>query len=68
MNIDDGGGREGLCHAIFIFRVDRHPEGRVTGVIERVRTGEKVRVETLADVERVLAAMLADVRRPDDMA
>ena len=63
MSIDDGGGREGLRHAIFIVRVDRHPGGKVTGVIERVRTGEKVRVETLADVEQVLAAMLAGDKR-----
>ena len=59
MSIDDGGGREGRRHAIFIVRVDRQHGGKVTGVIERVRTGEKVRVETLADVERVLTAMLA---------
>ena len=45
--------------AVFILRLERDALGRVTGVVERVRTGEKARVETLADVEPVLAAMLA---------
>jgi hypothetical protein len=50
--------REASPRAIFIVRVDRDEAGRVTGVVERVRTGEKVRVEALADVGRILAAML----------
>jgi hypothetical protein len=45
--------------AVFILRLERDALGRVTGVVERVRTGEKARVETLADVGPVLAAMLA---------
>jgi hypothetical protein len=59
MTMGEGGGREELHRTIFIVRLDRHPGGKVTGVVERVRTGEKVRVEALADVEHVLVAMLA---------
>jgi hypothetical protein len=53
------GERTGLHRAVFIVRLDRDPLGRVTGVVERVRTGEKARVEALADVGPLLAAMLA---------
>jgi hypothetical protein len=59
MTSDDAG----RYRTTFIIRVERDAEGRVTGVVERVRTGEKTRVETLADVGRVLSAMLA---RDDD--
>ena len=43
---------------VFIVRVSRDGDGRVTGVVERVRTGEKVRVEALAEVGPALAALL----------
>jgi hypothetical protein len=59
MTSDDAG----RYRTTFIIRVERDAEGRVTGVVERVRTGEKTRVETLSDVGRVLSAMLA---RDDD--
>lgn len=59
MSLADGGDLEGLHHAIFIVRVNRDSGGKLTGVIERVRTGEKIRVEALAEVEQVLASMLA---------
>ena len=60
-------GEEGLHRAIFILRLDRGARGRVTGVVERVRTGEKTRVETLAEVGDVLAAMLAsEASAPED--
>jgi len=52
-------GDHGLHRAVFIVRLDRDPLGRVSGVVERVRTGEKARVDTLADVGSLLAAMLA---------
>ncbi len=45
--------------AIFIVRLDRDAGVGLTGVVERVRTGEKARVDALAGVGRVLAAMLA---------
>jgi hypothetical protein len=53
------GEGEGLHRAIFIVRLDRDEHGRVSGVVERVRTGEKARVDALADLGPVLAAMLA---------
>lgn len=54
------GGVEGGGHrAVFILRLDRDPRGQVTGVVERVRTGEKVRIDGLVDVGRLLAEMLA---------
>ena len=45
--------------AIFIVRLARDELGRVSGVIERVRTGAKVPVDSLARVGEVLAEMLA---------
>lgn len=53
------GEAEGLYRAVFIVRLDRDESDRVTAVVERVRTGEKARVDALADVGQVLAAMLA---------
>jgi hypothetical protein len=50
---------EGGHRAVFIIRLDRDPRGQATGVIERVRTGEKARVSALADVGSLLAEMLA---------
>jgi hypothetical protein len=44
--------------AVFIVRLARDPTGRVTGVVERVRTGEKERVAAVEEIGRVLAAML----------
>ncbi len=49
----------GLHRAVFIVRLDRDGLGRVTGVVERVRTGEKAKVDGLEDVGGLLAAMLA---------
>jgi hypothetical protein len=48
---------EGLDRAVFIVRLDRDGLGRVTGVVERVRTGEKARVASLAEVGARLAAL-----------
>jgi hypothetical protein len=48
-----------LHHAVFIVRLDRDDGGGVSGVIERVRTGEKARVDSLDGVGQTLAAMLA---------
>lgn len=50
---------EGYHRAVFIVRLDRDPLGRVSGVVERVRTGEKARVGAVEEVSAVLAAMLA---------
>jgi hypothetical protein len=48
---------EGLDRAVFIVRLDRDRLGQVTGVVERVRTGEKARVGSLAEVGARLAAL-----------
>jgi hypothetical protein len=50
-------GHEGY-QAVFIVRLARDPTGRVTGVVERVRTGEKERVAAVEEIGPVLAAML----------
>ncbi len=44
--------------AVFIVRLARDPTGRVTGVVERVRTGEKERVAAVEEIGSILAAML----------
>jgi hypothetical protein len=44
---------------VFIVRLIRDATGRMTGVVERVRTGEKERVTAAEEVGGVLAAMLA---------
>ncbi len=51
-------GRE-THQAVFIVRLARDPTGRVTGVVERVRTGEKERVSAVEEIGSILAAMLA---------
>ena len=44
--------------AVFIVRLARDPTGKVTGVVERVRTGEKERVAAVEEIGQVLVAML----------
>ena len=43
----------------FIVRVTPDKTGGVTGVVEQVRTGRKERVQSVADISRVIAAMVA---------
>ena len=43
---------------VFIVRLARDPTGRVTGIVERVRTGEKERVAAMEEIGGVLTAML----------
>jgi len=44
---------------VFIVRLHRDDGGRISGVVERVRTGEKAPVDGLASVGEILATMLA---------
>jgi len=44
--------------AVFIVRLARDPTGRVTGVVERVRTGKKERVAAVEEIGSILAEML----------
>ena len=46
-------------HATFMARLTRGERGRLTALVERVRTGEKVRVERVEHLGRVLLRMLA---------
>jgi hypothetical protein len=41
----------------FVVRLSRDAAGRVTGIVERVRTGEKERFEGLAALATVIARM-----------
>jgi hypothetical protein len=53
------------CHAVFIVRLARDPTGRVTGVVERVRTGEKQRVAAVEEIGSILATMLTRGKQGD---
>jgi hypothetical protein len=44
----------------FILRLSRDETGRITGIVERVRTGEKERVEALDALPRVIDRMVAN--------
>lgn len=46
-----------LVAATFIVRLDRSDSGSWTGVVERVRTGEKRRVGDLEAIGRVIEQM-----------
>jgi hypothetical protein len=43
----------------FIVRILPDEAGGVTGVVEQVRTGRKERIQSVADISRVIAAMVA---------
>ncbi|HEV8673530.1 MAG TPA: hypothetical protein VGX21_05740 [Methylomirabilota bacterium] len=43
----------------FVVRLSRDEAGRVTGIVERVRTGEKERFEGIAAIATVIAHMAA---------
>ena len=42
----------------FVVRLTRDEVGRITGVIEQVKTGRKARVESLDAVSRTIAEMI----------
>ena len=46
--------------AVFIVRLARDAAGKVTGVVERVRNGQKERFTALEEVGAIVAQMLAD--------
>ena len=46
--------------AVFIVRLARDTAGKVTGVVERVRNGQKERFTALEEVGAIVAQMLAD--------
>ena len=48
-----------MHRAVFIVRRGGDDLGRFTGVVERVRSGQKTRVEGIADISAAIEAMLA---------
>jgi hypothetical protein len=51
-------------YATFVVRLSRAGGGRLGGVVERVRTGEKVRFDGLDALGAVIAGMLDKHERP----
>jgi hypothetical protein len=43
----------------FVVRLSRDEAGRVAGIVERVRTGEKERFEGVAAIATLIARMVA---------
>jgi hypothetical protein len=43
----------------FVVRLTRDKVGRITGVVEKVKTGRKVRVEGLDAMSRAIGEMIA---------
>jgi hypothetical protein len=52
----------------FVVRLARDAAGRVTGIVERVRTGEKERFEGVAAIATVIARMAAIDHIPSEEA
>ena len=50
------GGRHAMT---FVVRLSRDDAGRLTGVVERVRTGEKARVDAFDAIGHAIARMVA---------
>jgi hypothetical protein len=46
--------KPGSDYVIFVVRVARDEQGRVTGIVERVRTGEKARFSGLDELRRMI--------------
>jgi hypothetical protein len=51
-------------YATFVVRLSRAGGGSLGGVVERVRTGEKVRFDELDALGAVIAGMLEKPERP----
>jgi len=59
---------QGPRRSSFVVRIDRDDEGKVSGVIERVRTGEKEPFRGLEAIGGVIARMVeADTGRSPDL-
>src|SRR5262245_54765554 len=63
-----GRSLRGPRRSSFVVRIDRDDEGKISGVIERVRTGEKETFRGLEAIGGVIARMVeADTGRPSDL-
>jgi hypothetical protein len=47
----------------FVVRVGRGPDGRLAGIVERVRTGEKHRFQEAGAIGRLIERMVDDEPR-----
>ena len=66
MEDSNSAGSSGRQAMTFVVRLSRDDTGRLTGVVERVRTGEKARVDDLDAIGRAIAQMMpADPTDPD---
>jgi hypothetical protein len=67
--MDIGRGGEGMeptehlgDYMTFIVRIRQDDAGRLSGVVERVRTGEKVQFHGLATLSRAIASLLSTTK------
>jgi hypothetical protein len=68
--MDQGHGSEGMEptehpgeYTTLILRIWQDDAGRLSGVVERVRTGEKVRFYGLETLSRTVASLLSTTER-----
>jgi hypothetical protein len=47
-------------YVTFVVRLTRTEDGRASGVVERVKTGEKARFQDMKAIVAVIARMLSD--------
>ena len=60
MPVEGGTGSNGPTRfATFIVRVLKDDRGRLSGIVEWVRTGKKVRFQDVATIGQVIARMMA---------
>jgi hypothetical protein len=52
-------------YATFIVRVFRDDTGRLAGIVERVRTGERARFRTAGGIGRVVTRMVQGAQPPE---
>jgi hypothetical protein len=55
----EDGMHDPASHAVFIVRLTRDPVRGLGGIVERVRTGQKVRFRGLGGLAEVVASFLA---------
>lgn len=62
--IDGGEENAVMAPAAFVVRAWRDAAGRVTGVVERVATGEKARFQGAKAMAEIIERMLARPKEP----
>jgi len=61
----DSAGLAGSHAMTFVVRLSRDDVGRLTAIVERVRSGEKARVHDLDAIPRAIARMITADERLD---